>query len=174
MHQCFQTAHHVYYFGLNIRITVSNPARNTCSGSCPPSSSEEYIPLSPIALALSWKYGIFVTARSISVPTPPRLPSRSRPNPSIIPSRTGKLAGLGALSALFTLSNSISLVPSRYDDEEEAHFNADLAISACALVGGLKLESRTTNLRTPDAGRETGSAPACGRVQRMRKTSGDE
>ncbi|KAF3067753.1 hypothetical protein CFAM422_008339 [Trichoderma lentiforme] len=143
---------------------------NTCSGSC--SSEEEYIPLSPIALALSWKYGIFVTARSISGPTtPPRLPSRSRPKPSIIPSRTGKLAGLGALSALFTLSNSISLVPS----EEEAHFSADLAISACALVGGLKLESRTTNLRTPDAGRrETGSAPACGRVQRMRKTSGDE
>ncbi|QYT03842.1 hypothetical protein H0G86_010790 [Trichoderma simmonsii] len=61
------------------------------------------------------------------------------------------------------------------DDDEEAHFSADRAISACALVGGLKLESRTTNLRTPDAGRrETGSAVACGRVQRMRKTSGDE
>ncbi|KAL7808294.1 hypothetical protein V8C44DRAFT_335960 [Trichoderma aethiopicum] len=105
-----------------------------------------------------------------------------------MPSRTGKLAGLGALSALFTESNSISLTAPSSSSlpplkgvvlvvvDEEAHFRADSAISACALVGGLKLESRTTRRFTFEAGRRgPGSRPtACGNVHRMRKASGDD
>ncbi|TFA98756.1 hypothetical protein CCMA1212_009515 [Trichoderma ghanense] len=50
-----------------------------------------------------------------------------------------------------------------------------MAISACALVGGLKLESRTTRRFTLEDGvREPGSRPICGNVQRMRKTSGED
>jgi hypothetical protein len=50
---------------------------------------------------------------------------------------------------LFTDSNSINLAaaaPPSPAEDEEAHSRADFAISACARVGGLKLESRTTNL----------------------------
>ena len=70
-------------------------------------------------------------------------------------SREGNAAGLGALSALLTLSRSITLVVDAASEkpataagagavaaEEIEEPTADLIIAACAIVGGLKLESR--------------------------------
>lgn len=61
-----------------------------------------------------------------------------------MPSLDGKAAGCGALSAFFTARSNNTLVVYPTDVGDEA--NADRNIAACALVGGLKLESKTTSL----------------------------
>ncbi len=98
-----------------------------------------------------------------------------------MPSLCGKEAGFGALSALLTASNSTNLVllsgTAVFDDEDSVEIvssTADCAICACALVGGLKLESSTTNRRVAPLGLlAQGDSRWWGSVQRTRNASSD-